>query len=246
MDGANNTTEHNHMRTTTPQARIFQRRDLKCEVPGCYYPVRNFSKYCARHGQIAERTGDPRGKTVLLARFRPWIKAARKIIRDQLAKGHPGVTNCVGWIDKYLAAAEKPRQRLYRWNTITERANAWLANLHENGVDGVDVLATVAGMMLLRDVDPRVFVSDQHFDHQVIVRVLRLAAAPFTDSRGKQRYDRIPTKVRQYLAGPLVKSANGVMAMRIARQVLKESEDKQKAERDKQGPPRDGIHQPFQ
>ncbi len=207
--------------TRSISEKLARRVGRQCDVPWCHLPVSKFSRYCERHDQVNERTGDPRGHTVRASEVRPYADMARKLIKEQ--KEHPAISGVLKFLEDYLRSAKPPRI-IHRGSMTNQRVNHWLAHLHASGVRPEAIFATLIGMMLLREYQPRTFKSDRHFWHQCIVRVLRLAPAP----RGwdmKRRYPRITVGVREDLAQTLVRSRLGMICWQVAAHIQRKTEE---------------------
>lgn len=202
----------------SPREKIVCRSGKNCDVPGCFLPVSKFSRYCGRHDLINERTGHPLGYTITKGKLRPYLEEARRFLA--LHRDHPGIEDTLKWFGWFMATANPP-SRIHTRSSASARFEWWRAALHKAGAAPEELLAVLLGMFLLQEHEPRAFKSDRHFQHQVVVRLLRLAA-PGRDSRGRQQRNRITVGVREALAQIMVTSRLGGFCLRIVRQIEEE------------------------
>ncbi|TVM36579.1 hypothetical protein [Oceanidesulfovibrio marinus] len=229
-------------RTTRARLDELRRNPRQCEVPGCYAFRQKLGRYCEHHDRVNERTGHPQGRVIRKGELRPYAARAAEFIKEQ--HQHRGVQAALEWITELLHNAEDPGE-LHRRSLPSQRVGKWFHKMHLAGITEEEVLATVVGMYLLRELDPRQFKSDRHFRHMLAIRVLRLVPAPFIQAwcqgEGRRLYHRIGVKMREHLADRL-NAALGLLALRMAREIKKRMEEEQRREwLDKL----DGVADPF-
>ncbi|TVM18693.1 hypothetical protein DPQ33_04240 [Oceanidesulfovibrio indonesiensis] len=207
-----------------------RRNPQQCEVPGCYAYRQKWGRYCEHHDRVNERTGHPEGHTIRKGQLRPYAARATEFIQEQ--HQHRGVQAALEWIEELLANAEDPGE-LHRSSLPSQRVGKWFHKMHLAGITAEEVLSTVVGLYLLRELDPRQFKSDRHFQHMLAIRVLRLVPAPFIQAwcngEGRRLYHRIGVKMREHLADRL-NAALGLLALRMAREIKKRMEEEQRQE----------------
>jgi len=192
----------------------------QCEITTCFQPVQKFGRYCDRHDKQAEVTGHPLGHTIRISELKPYLKPASRYIKQH--KDHPAIAACLQWLNELVYGsrvrglqqrlAASPQHRLYRWLDQLERSGAFPDEL----------LAITVSLYLYLEDQPQAFKSDRHFRHQLAIRFLRKAPAPFMQGYrsgvGGRRYDRITVGVRDLLAKLLAESI-GVPCMGMAKKI---------------------------
>ncbi len=213
---------------------------VPCAVASCFKLRHRFGSHCRAHEKTREGTGDPLGSTIRITAVRPWANLARDyIVRNA---NHDAIGAALDWTRDLMASGVAPRGRLPVRATAPRRLSAWLARIHDAGVEPVDVLALIVGMHLYQLAQPREFVSDDHFRHQLANRLIRLAPAPSIQpwSNGKpmrRKYDRVTSSVRALLADRIIEGL-GSFPLRVALQLITDTELKpEPADRDKLATP---------
>ncbi|BAE52853.1 hypothetical protein amb4049 [Paramagnetospirillum magneticum AMB-1] len=190
-----------------------------CEVPHCRDHARSFSRYCRRHDQRTTNTGHPEGTNVLRGEYKTLFLLAHQFITHH--KEHPGIRAGLEWLGGMMADGRDPGT-IHARSSAADRLGRWLHQMQTEGVTAEDMLATIGAIYALREWNPRRFLSDRHFDHQLAIRVLRLTPAPFSErwSEGKPKkvYDRITGPTRDLLS-TRINAALGPLILRMGREV---------------------------
>lgn len=205
-----------------------------CDVQGCQRQTQKWGKYCEAHDNTNERTGHPDGYTVRVSTLKPYLDMASEFIRDH--KGHPAIQAALRWLVVLVYCDRPPVNHLGQNAPPHLRVNRWLDKMKKQGIRPEEMLAMIAAFYLLREDHPRDFKSDRHFNHQLVVRFLRMIRAPWSErwAEGKpyRRYDRVTVKVRELLSRQ-INEALGLMCLRMARAILRPN-------------PLEGIETPFE
>src|SRR5688572_27240289 len=150
----------------------------QCEVTGCFRPVQKIGRLCDHHDATEMRTGHPLGHTVRVEELRPYVAQVTRYIKQH--RKHAAIAENVRRISE-LVYGSRRRNVLPRSNaTAHERLSGWLDRLERSAVPPEELLSIVAAMFLYQEDQPRVFKSDRHFRHQVAIRFLRKAPAPYS------------------------------------------------------------------
>lgn len=186
-----------------------------CDVDGCGYPRNAWCKYCKKHDQRNQRTGDPRGNTVK----RSELHKHRAAVEEMLGRNpsHPNIEQALAWLRHRLENAHQ--RRVQRTMPAAFRVENLFHRLHQRGVTAQDVLSTVCALWLLRESVPERFVSDRHFWHQLGKAVHALA--PFRRPDGSMPHNNavdLTVGARERLAADL-REALGALPLRIARHI---------------------------
>lgn len=193
-----------------------------CDVPGCFRTVQKWGRYCDAHDDRCQRTGDPRGHTVTKGELAPCLSSVYRFLDEN--GDHPAIKGAYDVLDRLLQSAQ-PRRVWSGSKSAWERTNNWLVHLRESHVEPKDMMATLVAIFLYQELSPEAFRSDKHFRHQMVVRLLRLAPTrrdPFTH----RRKDRITVGVRDFLSERLCHSKLGALALRIAKHIAEDENQK--------------------
>ncbi|QEX16843.1 hypothetical protein FRZ44_21380 [Hypericibacter terrae] len=193
-----------------------------CEVSGCHLPRQHFGKWCEAHDRRAQETGHPLGRTIRRREFEPFVKGARRYLDRH--QDHPRIAKALSWLEALVYASGAAPAEITRKSTAHDRLLTWLVKLRRQEVSPVEMLAIAIGICAYREWSPQVFRSDRHFNHQLAIRVLRLARAEriTTMHRGcheYRRHDRITSGVRDLLSEALNRHV-GVVALSVARKLV--------------------------
>lgn len=201
--------------------RLVDRRayGTTCEVTGCLYPAHKLGRYCREHAKVNERTGHPLGTTIRYAEIKHLVKASRRYIRQNM--DHPQIAEALAWLYDLINDPWRRRiDHVPRNATPKQRLGRWLDRFEDQRVHEIHALALVAGMYLHREMYPRDYRSDRHFQHQLAVRFLRMIRAPrverWKDGKPYPRYDRIGVQLREYLCS-LLQPRLGLLCEQMAR-----------------------------
>ncbi|HVJ44376.1 MAG TPA: hypothetical protein VM639_22940 [Dongiaceae bacterium] len=182
--------------------------------------MQKFGRYCDRHDKRSELTGHPLGHTVRSSELKFYLKLTSGYVKNH--RDHPAIAACLQWLNALVYGSRlrglqrrsnaTPWQRLYRW----------LDQLEQSGVCPEELLSVAAAFYLYLEDQPQAFRSDRHFRHQLAIRFLRKAPAPFVQGYragvGGRKYDRITVGVRDLLAKLLAESI-GVPCLGMARAI---------------------------
>ena len=207
-----------HMTRRDLQVRLSERQasGKLCAVSHCYNHVQGIGRYCHSHDEVDKRTGHPLGRTITEREVKTYRDLARSFIEGNI--DHPGVEAGIEWLQRLMKHAVAP-------HTITNntppqsRAAQWLEKMERECVDPIDLLATVVAMHVLQEINPRMFMSDRHFRHQLATKFFRLTVSPMRPN-GKSRQV-IAVRMKDYMADRLNK-ALGLLSWKIRDQVIKE------------------------
>ncbi|WP_415717273.1 hypothetical protein [Maridesulfovibrio sp.] len=210
--------------STPSRIRLAQCRTSRrtCDVPGCYKPSQKWGRYCETHDDRCQRTGHPQGHTVGKRELSPYLSSVNRFIEEH--EHHPAIEGACNVLQRLLDSARPKRVRsgeMAPW----QRTNNWLVHLRENKVTPQEMLATIVAMFLYQELDPANFRSDRHFRHQLVVRLLRLAPTK-RDHATRFRQDRITVGVRDFLSERLCHSKLGALALRIAKHIAQDENQK--------------------
>lgn len=135
-------------------------------------------------------------------------------------KGHEGLQACIEFLHRLMEKAPHEPYRLSRHSSDRERVANWLYYLKHSETHPADILKVVIGMLLMREAQPGLFRSDRHFNHQTVIRVLRLSS-----KRGLRWKVKKPSTVavcvREILSDILVKSNLTVFCWKAAQWIEK-------------------------
>lgn len=204
----------------------------RCEVKDCGQlrdgtQDRRWSKYCSYHDKRNEQTGDPRGTTLRRTELRPYVAMVNDTL--DLNPNHDGVQVAIAWTAYRMKQAQSRSQRRRQHPRL--RADSLFARLRERGVMPYYVLATVTAVWLMREFEPRRFVSDRHFNHQLAKAVFDLAPYLRPDSKNTSGGARPSVGLREYLWSELI-DAYGVLPMMLARHIAAERKPERAADAD--------------
>jgi hypothetical protein len=202
-----------------------------CRAPGCGANVGQgrFTRHCEKHHRALRRHGEALGNAFTKTELAPYwkrVKAKRKATKDApfwaevetrwlemihnirgLANGKPGngIATYVGW-DRRAAQA------------LCKVADA---------AEPKDVIEVVAAMWLANLEGPRRFISDRHFNFNLVRRVRSLG-----DTCNAQRWDHLQNRVRRLYhelspkvveaAARMILAAMGGAAVHVAQVVIED------------------------
>lgn len=206
-----------------------------CAASGCGRPTASkFSNHCQAHKSALRRHGHPDQTGVTKAELKPYLG----IVADWIARN----ANNPAWAKlearwaavqvhaSGIVAASDHGRPCVAWEAQAAREVARLAVL----VAPRDLLQVVAAMVVVQDVDPRRFRSDQAFRTQVVRRVRGLTEANAivsTDAvSGKARttYSDLAPRATAVLGAWLIE-AFGLAGTHIARKEREAREARQSA-----------------
>jgi hypothetical protein len=190
-----------------------------CEVPRCGHPAKPFSRYCPAHDARNTNTGHPEGTNVLVGEYKTLFLLAQDFVSHH--HDHPGLKAALEWLGRLVSEARDPGT-IHARSSAADRLGRWLSRLRAEGVTPADMLATIAALYALREWSPRRFLSDRHFNHQLAIRVLRLAPAPYREAwsngRAKKVHDRITSPTRDLLS-TRINTTLGPLVLRMGKEV---------------------------
>jgi hypothetical protein len=150
--------------------------------------------------------------------LKPYLKRTSGYIKQH--RKHAAIAEGIRRISDLVYGARRRDLQLRSNATPHERLSGWLDRLERSAVPPEELLSIVAAMFLYREDQPHAFRSDRHFRHQLAVRFIRKAPAPYSPlwrgGAGSKRYDRISVKTRDLLAGQLERSV-GILCLSMAR-----------------------------
>ncbi len=190
-----------------------------CLVPGCTTPARmnpwaareKHSRFCRRHYECARRHGDPLQPTVRIQVLRPLVREIKKLIdRDKTGKLEAVATqlslNLRDYAEDVITEIEAGRLVPY-WTAAG--ACELLKALTQS--TPVECACAAAALFLLRERDPRQFVSEWGWGHE-FVRAWRkqcsvTAIGSFWDHRNQKhqrKYRELPFRVVRRMSQLLI------------------------------------------
>jgi hypothetical protein len=160
---------------------------------GCDNPRRSlYARYCHVHRNRNRRHGDPRVRAGLRkSELRPYIAEVRSVInrRGRKDKVESGLTQC------YRALLEIAREQLQEWSGQIVMP-AWRVQApHEiervlsDIEQPIEVGILVVALHLMREREPRRFVSDRHFTFELVKAFRKLSSVAYGSywSQDKQK-----------------------------------------------------------
>ena len=199
---------------------------VDCAVSWCEEPAQGIGRYCSQHDIVNYRTGHPEGRTVRASELKSFRRTARKYLRKN--RDHPAIKAGLNWLT-HLIYARRPNlvTELRQNSTPRERLDRWMVTFKKQSIDPLEVLSVIVGMYFMDLYDRGAFRGDRHFRHQLVNRILRLAPAPRVTRTSASdhgwRYDRVTVGVREYLSDKIINSGAGVLALRIATILVKQT-----------------------
>lgn len=209
----------------------------QCRAPGCNGAASGFSPFCNLHKQAVRRHGDAAQTGVTTHELRPYMaRVDSRRAKNPSSEAWPLLETRWGIV---VDAARATLER-YSSGTVSIRHHRQAAHQLVTVADSVEpwtVVRAVLAMYLMQDDQPRRFVSDAAFDHQMVRRVRGLAPANagtyWDHERGqtKRVYRDVPPRVVNAMAQPL-KEALGVGGLRLAeierREAQRQADERQR------------------
>jgi hypothetical protein len=211
-----------------------------CRAPGCREQAASrFAAACHAHRTAYRRHGAPDQKAITKAQLSPYLK----LVKARVAKN----PESIAWVtldERWRALVDHARGILAdyasgRAGSRFERAAAHVVAKLAEDVKPRDVVEVTAAMVVMQELDPRVFRSDRAFWFQLARRVRAL-----TDRHIGERWDNVRSRVRRcyreltpraaLILGRWLAETLGIGGVHIARLHL--------AERQRQAEQRQKLH----
>jgi hypothetical protein len=200
---------------------------LPCDLSDCDQLRFKLGRFCRSHARAVYETGDPLGRAVRRATWRPLVQEAADFVAQQLVTGHAGISDGVRWCARDLLRKATGS----RLAPTEARYFAALARARSAGVAPVDLLARWIAAYLADDRGDNVrplFRSDEHWRHQAAR--LFIHGRPIGGGDGWSSRTRTPQpprrrrgdgpSVRQF-AFERVNGALGLLAILAAREIVR-------------------------
>lgn len=146
-----------------------------CAVGGCSAPAKGFSPLCSAHRNNRDRHGHPQQTSVTTHDLRPYLR----MVEARRAR-NPGNAAWSMLEQRWSAAVSAAADMLARWESgracVRWQVDAadQLCKLHGT-VAPTAIINTALAIFIMRAAEPRRFMSEQGFRHQLVRVVRRLA-----------------------------------------------------------------------
>ena len=205
-----------------------------CRVPGCTTPASRWGTLCSTHKSRQRRHGHPSQEGITKADLAPFLAVIRqRKARNPDSPLWPGiearwaalVDHCRGVVATALDGRAMNRDERTACHEVVKLAEH---------VEPAEVVETALALYLMHEQQPRRFLSDDAFRHQLSRRLRGLAEVnagtwfDHTTNKVKRVYRDLPATATQVMGAMLVE-AFGLAGLLLAR---REAEDAEKQRRE--------------
>lgn len=159
-----------------------------CAVNGCSLPKRNgHSKFCLTHYARKRRTGHPLGGSLKKSTLGPLVEEATDYILTN-RQASP-IVGGVSWAGAWLLSGQHYGDH-YPGMTHQQVVDSLIFQQERQGIDPVQVLATLAACRYLEEYQPGTFRDEHHFRFQTGKALLHMTPFPLIRVSSRQGVER--------------------------------------------------------